>query len=70
VRSATDVPLDGDDLDDLGVWLPALGIAAALIGGGWSMLLGFAVLGVGHDAGARPSPFRRPAERDAVSATC
>jgi len=26
-----------NDLDDLGVWLPALGIAAALIGGGWAV---------------------------------
>jgi hypothetical protein len=26
-----------NDLDDVGVWLPALGIAAALVGGGWAV---------------------------------
>ncbi len=26
-----------NDLDDVGVWLPAIGIAAALLGGGWAI---------------------------------
>jgi hypothetical protein len=26
-----------NDLDDVGVWLPAMGIALALVGGGWAV---------------------------------
>jgi hypothetical protein len=26
-----------NDLDDVGVWLPAIGIALALVGGGWAV---------------------------------